>query len=161
MFRRPHPVSASVIAATLAALLVVTPVAAGAPQRDEIHDSDVLCGNGITFDIDLVVLTTERSFADRVLIHTVVDGSAIASTGTTIRLHHSWTTDIDFAKGTMTIAGLAFGARVEGTTIRRMDRGRLVLDLETGAPLFVAGTWPPGPFNPVNATCELIAAAGA
>lgn len=40
----------------------------------------------------------------------------------------------------------------------RLDRGRLVIDLSTGEPTFMAGKWLPF-FGPDLATCELIAAA--
>jgi len=99
-----------------------------------------------------------QDFGERLSVHTTLTGSVEASNGTTLRVHHAWTDDWNFANGTLTVTGLAFGTRVDGTSVMRLDRGRLVIDLSTGEPTFMAGKWLPF-FGPDLATCELIAAA--
>ncbi|MGH2682894.1 MAG: hypothetical protein ACRDIX_06645 [Actinomycetota bacterium] len=152
----------------LAAMLMVGPAAAAAPTvaRNDLAFSDHIdCGAfgdyDFSFDIDMEGTQTIQDFGDRVKIHETWLGDAVASNGTTLRVHHAINIELDFVANTMTVTGLAFGTRVDGTSISRMDRGRLVLDLGTGEPISVSGKWSPGPPNPPLWTCELIAAAQA
>ncbi|MGH2675216.1 MAG: hypothetical protein ACRDKA_00740 [Actinomycetota bacterium] len=154
--------------AALAAMVVAGPAVAAGPTivRNDIAFFDhVDCGDfgdfDFSFDVALEGRETIQDFGDRQKIHTNLTGDAVASNGTIVRFHHAFTIELDFVENTMTVTGLAFGASVEGTSIKRMDRGRLVIDLGSGQPIFVAGTWPPGPPNPAEATCQLIAAAQA
>lgn len=157
MFTHIRPALASAIAVpTLVVLLAASVAAAGPWEEFQDHGE---CGGGVSFDADLMVKSTEQEFPGRIVMHTVIRGAAISNTGIVVRFLHSWTTELDFDAGTVTLTGVAFGAWVEGTDIRRIDRGRLVLDMATGEPIFIAGSWPPGPFDPVDATCELIHAA--
>lgn len=159
--------------AALALMLVMSAAAAAAPtiERNDLEVSLVgadcgIFGFAFTYDLALEGKQTITDFGDRLTDHQVWDGSATASTGITIRLHHSFTAEVDFVDNTLRFTGLPFGAWIEGSGIKDLERGRLVVDLTTGVVLFATPGFPfePGdPFapNPHLATCELIAAAQA
>jgi hypothetical protein len=152
----------AVTGAALVAMLVMGPAVAAPPTitRNDLQFAvmGADCGD-FTYDIALEGRETSQDFGDRVMIHQNWLGDAVASNGTTLRVHHALTIELDFVESTMTVTGLAFGSRVDGTAIKQLDRGRLVIDLGSGQPIFVAGKWPPGPPDPHLVTCELIAAA--
>jgi hypothetical protein len=149
----------------MVAVLATGSAASAAPMvvTNDVTFSDaaVVCpGLGVTFDVALEGRETIQDFGDRVVSHTNLQGDVVASDGTTLRVHHAWTEELDLVNGTLTITGIPLGTRVEKTSIMRMDRGRLVLDLSSFEPIFMAGQWLPF-FGPVQATCDLIAAAQA
>lgn len=161
----------ALIGAALALMLLAASATAAAPtiERNDLEFSLVAADCGIfgydfTYDLALEGKQTIKHFGDRLTDHQVWHGSAVASTGMTIRIHHAFTAELDFVEDTLTFTGLPFGARVEGTEVNDLDRGRLVIDLTTGVVLFASPGFPfePGdPFapNPHLAACELIAAA--
>lgn len=149
----------------LVALLIAGPAMAAGPtiHRNDLAFSDagVVCpGLGVTFDVALEGREVIQDFGDRVVFHANWHGDVVATDGTTIRLLHAWTEELDLVNNTLTITGMPFGATVENTSIMRKDRGKLVLDLSSFEPVFMAGKWLPF-FSPEQATCELIAAASA
>lgn len=150
----------ALLVTTLAtAIAVAAPAGAAPPQRNDLTFTDtVACGDGITYTVQLQGRETVMEFEDGVRIHQNWHGSVVASTGTTLRVHHASMVVLDFAAGTFTITGLGFGTWVEGSSIRQLDRGRLVLDLASGELIFAAGEWTPD-FDPERMTCELIAEA--
>ncbi len=148
--------------AAVAALPLAQAVAATGPtvQRNELvfalTDQD--CGGGVTYDISLVGSEVIQDFGGRLTIHTTLSGTVVASDGTTLRVRHSWREDYDFIAMTLTITGIPFGTWLEKSSIRVHERGRLVIDLTTGEPIFMAGKFS-GPPDPHGWTCDLIALA--
>lgn len=114
--------------------------------------------NGVTFDILLTGREVVQDYGDKVRIKTLFSGKVVASDGTTLRIHHSWTELWDFRTMTLTVTGIPFGAWLDKSSVRVHERGRLVLDLTTFQPIFMAGKFS-GPPDPHGWTCDLIAAA--
>lgn len=156
MFR--NRLTALLVMAVVLALAI--PAGARSPEKNELffslENSD--CGGGLKYDLELVGEEIVHDMGDRLRSKVRFDGEAVATDGTVIRVHHSWTETVDFSAGTITITGLAFGLWVDGGTAKVLDRGRLVFDLSTGEEAFMAGHWTEE-FNPHILTCELILAA--
>jgi hypothetical protein len=76
------------------------------------------------------------------------------STGKTLRDHAAFTNTFDFAKGTLTQAGVSFNLKVPHVEGKVVEKGRLVFDLETGELLFEAGQHGPSPLTDI---CPLLA----
>lgn len=148
--------------AALAALSLAQVAAAAGPtvERNQLAFSltDQGCGGDITYDINLVGSEVIQDFGDRLTTHTTFRGGVLASDGTELRVLHTWREDYDFVSMTLTITGMPFGTRVEGSSIGIHDRGRIVIDLTTFEPVFLAGKFN-GPADPHAWTCQLIAAA--
>ncbi len=159
MFRR---LVTAMLLASVAALPLAQAALAASPaiHRDTLLFSltNVPC-NGVTYDISLEGHEVVQDYGDLVRIHTLFGGRVVASDGTTLRVRHSWTETWDFNAMTLTITGMPFGAWLEGSSIRVHERGRLVIDLTTFEPIFMAGKFS-GPPDPHGWTCQLIAAAG-
>jgi len=146
----------------VAALVFALAVPAGAvpPEKNDLFFAldDADCGGGLTYDIELNGQEIVHDNGDEVMINVNIAGEAVASDGTVIRVHHSWTETVDFAAGTITVTGIGFGSWVQGGTAKVLDRGRLVFDLAAGEAVFMAGHWTEN-FDPHALTCELIASA--
>ncbi|HUG46962.1 MAG TPA: hypothetical protein VMP67_00970 [Candidatus Limnocylindria bacterium] len=155
---------ATVVAMLLILVLAQSALAAGPTvfrEHLEFSDSQFCDDQGkLSYKIELSGQAVGQDFGDRLRIHILLRGKVWASNGTTLRVLHSWTEYYDFVAGTLTIAGLPFGTWVEGSSLRVHARGRLVVDLATFEPIFMAGQFPDGPPDPHAWTCELIAAAG-
>lgn len=157
--RRSLRLVASVATALALALLATASAVAAPPVKNDLSFSDtVTCHGGITFTVNLQGRETVTELpGDRLRIHQVWHGRAVSSNGTTLRVHHAFSEVVDLAAGTVTITGLLFGTSVEGSSIKHLDRGRVVLDLGTGEPIFLAGKSTPP--DPEGKTCRLIAEA--
>lgn len=150
----------SVLVAVVVSFAIAVPGWASPPERSDLSFSlqGADCGDGLTYDIDLVGTEIVRDQGDKVWIKQNWDGQAVASDGTVIRVHHSFSLALDFADGTGTFTGLGYGTWVDGGTAKKLDAGVLVFDLTTGEVLFSAGQVTEN-FDPHVLTCELIRAA--
>ncbi len=148
-------------------MLVTAPAVAAGPEieKNELEFSIVGadCGDGLTYDIALEGRETVMDFGGRLTVHQVWDGDVIANTGTAIRVHHSFRLELDFVENTATFIGLGYGTWVDGTPLKQLEVGRVVLNLLTGEVISQSGkqTASPLDFNPHEATCDLIRAADA
>lgn len=121
-------------------------------------EDQACAGLGVSYDILMRGREVVQDFGDLVRVHTTWRGEIVASDGTDLRVLHAWSEVLDLADDTRAISGMPFGTRVEASSLRVHDRGRLIIDLGTGAPIFMAGKFS-GPPDPHQWTCDLIAAA--
>lgn len=146
----------------VAGLVFAFAVPAGAATSEKndlvfaLEDAD--CGGGLTYDIELTGREIIHDMGDKVEVNVTFSGEAVASNGSVIRVHHAWTETWDYTNMTLTTTGVGYGTWVERGSGKILDVGRLVIDLVSGTPVFVAGHWTEN-FDPHVLTCELIASA--
>jgi hypothetical protein len=147
-------VIAMFVTALVAVGLTASPAAAKPPPLHEVFFDDpgfalpdIDCGTftirETSFDdrIDVITYFDDAGDPVRVHLHVSFQGTLTnLSTGETLRDRASFSQDFDLAEGTLTITGVSFHYTVPHEGLEVADQGRLVLDLETGEVLFLAGS---------------------
>lgn len=159
MRRATKKLGGLLVAALVFALAV--PAGAAPPEKNDLFFAleDADCGGGLTYDIALTGQEIIHDMGDKVKVNVSFSGETVASDGTVIRVHHTWTETWDFTNSTLTVSGLSYGTWVNGGTAKILGTGRFVIDLVGGDVVFVAGQSIIENFDPHALTCELIASA--